>query len=183
MSCCNAHVLRELQSLIEFDHEPWAELMRDMLLSANLAVNKARQAGALALPAHERAPLVERYWAAVRLGLAFHRQLPTIETPSQPRGRPKHRPGHNLLQRLKTFQTETLRFLTDFDVPFTNNLAEQDLRMMKVKMKISGCFRTLEGARIFALLRSVLSTARKQRYNILQVLTATPERLMQSLAV
>ena len=66
MSCCNAHVLRELQSLIEFDHEPWAELMRDMLLSANLAVNKARQAGALALPAHERAPLVERYWAAVR---------------------------------------------------------------------------------------------------------------------
>ena len=114
---CNAHILRELQSLIEFDHEPWAELMRDMLLSANLAVNKAREAGARALPAHERAALVERYWAAVRLGLAFHRQLPTIETPSKPRGRPKHRPGHNLLQRLKTFQTETLRFRADFDVP------------------------------------------------------------------
>jgi transposase len=65
----------------------------------------------------------------------------------------KHRPGHNLLQRLKTFQTETLRFLTDFDVPFTNNLAEQDLRMMKVKMKISGSFRTLEGAQIFARCR------------------------------
>jgi hypothetical protein len=62
--------------------------MRDMLLSANLAVNKAREAGARALPAHELAPLVERYWAAVRLGLAFHRQLPTIETPSKPRGRP-----------------------------------------------------------------------------------------------
>src|SRR5271165_5732016 len=75
----------ELKSLIEFDHELWAELMRDMLLAANLAVDKAAQAN--------------------------------------PRGRIKHRPGHNLLQRLKTFEPETLRFLTDFDVPFTNNLA------------------------------------------------------------
>jgi Transposase IS66 family len=54
-----------------------------------------------------------------------------------------------------------LRFLSDFDVPFTNNLAEQDLRMMKVKMKIPGSFRTLDGAQIFAYLRSVVSTARK----------------------
>ena len=62
--------------------------------------------------------------------------MPNLEAKAKARGRTKHRPGHNLLQRLKTFQTETLRFLTDFDVPFTNNLAEQDLRMMKVKMKI-----------------------------------------------
>jgi len=117
------------------------------------------------------------------MGLEYHRGLPKLPTTAKGRGRPKRRTGHNLLDRLKKFKTETLRFLTDFDVPFTNNLAEQDLRMMKVEMKISGCFRTLEGARIFALLRSVLSTARKQRYNILQVLTATPERLMQSLAV
>ena len=66
-------------------------------------------------------------------------------------------------------------------MPFTNNLAEQDLRMMKVKMKISGSF--LEGARIFARLRSIVSTARKQGYNILQILSASPEALMQSLAV
>jgi len=122
---CNAHILRELKSLIEFDHEPWAEAMRDMLLSANLAVNRAREAGARALAPHEAQAFVERYWAAVRLGLAFHRELPKLATKAA-RGRVKHRPGHNLLQRLKTFQTETLRFLTDFDVPFTNNLAEQD---------------------------------------------------------
>ena len=67
-------------------------------------------------------------------------------------------------------------------MPFTNNLAEQDLRMMKVRMKISGSFRTLQGAQIFARLRSVVSTARKQGFNILQVLSATPETLMQSLA-
>jgi transposase len=90
--------------------------------------------------------------------------------------------GDDLLQRLKTFQTETLRFLTDFDVPFTNNLAEQDLRMMKVKMKISGSFRTLAGAQIFATLRSVVSTARKHGCNILQTLTANPPQIIQAFA-
>jgi transposase len=180
---CNAHILRELEALIEFEKEPWTELMRAVLREANVAVRAAREAGKKALPPEQVKAFVERYWAAVRMGLRHHRGLPALETKSKTRGRRKQRPGHNLLDRLKKFKTETLRFLTDFDVPFTNNLAEQDLRMMKVKMKISGCFRTLEGARIFALLRSVLSTARKQRYNILQVLTATPERLMQSLAV
>jgi transposase len=179
---CNAHILRELQSLIEFDHEPWAESMRDMLLSASLAVNRAREAGARALAPCECEAFVERYWAAVRLGLAFHRDLPKLATKAG-RGRVKHRPGHNLLQRLKTFQTETLRFLTDFDVPFTNNLAEQDLRMMKVKMKISGSFRTLEGAQIFARLRSVVSTARKHGLNILQILTATQHHIFTVLTV
>ena len=179
---CNAHILRELKSLIEFDHELWAELMRDMLLAANLAVDKARQAGARALAPDQLEALVERYWAAVRLGLAFHRDLPKLAAKANPRGRVKHRPGHNLLQRLKTFQTETLRFLTDFDVPFTNNLAEQDLRMMKVKMKISGSFRTLAGAQIFARLRSVVSTARKHGLNILQILTTSPAQIMQALA-
>src|SRR5271169_4852153 len=174
---CNAHILRELKSLIEFDHEPWAEGMRDMLLSANLAVNRAREAGACALAPRDCEAFVERYWAAVRLGLAFHRELPKLAT-KPARGRVKRRPGHNLLQRLKTFQTETLRFLTDFDVPFTNNLAEQDLRMMKVKMKISGAFRTLQGAQIFARLRSIVSTARKHRFNILQILTATEEQII-----
>ena len=178
---CNAHILRELQSLIEFDKEPWAETMRDMLREANLAVNKAREAGATALAPDERAAFVDRYWAAVRLGLAFHRALPKLETRANPRGRTKQRPGHNLLERLKTFKTETLRFLTDFDVPFTNNLAEQDLRMMKVKMKISGSFRTLDGAEIFARLRSVVSTARKQGCNILQTLTAAPSQTILAL--
>ena len=174
---CNAHILRELQALIEFDNEPWAELMRAMLLDANAAVNTAREAGATTLPPKTLAAFVERYWAAIRLGLAFHRQLPKLETKANSRGRVKQRPGHNLLERLKAFKTETLRFMIDFDVPFTNNLAEQDLRMMKVKMKISGCFRTLEGAQIFARLRSIVSTARKQTCNILQTLAATPAQV------
>jgi transposase len=178
---CNAHILRELQALIEFENEPWAELMRAALLDANAAVDTARRAGASALPPETIAAFVERYWAAVRLGLAFHRQWPKLEKKADARRRPKQRPGHNLLKRLKTFKTETLRFLYDFDTPFTNNLAEQDLRMMKVKMKVSGCFRTLEGAQIFARLRSVVSTATKQTCNILQTLAASPTQVMLAL--
>jgi transposase len=75
-----------------------------------------------------------------------------------------------------------LRFLIDFDVPFTNNLAEQDLRMMKLKMKISGSFRTLEGAQIFATHRSIVSTARKHGCNILRTLAAHPDQVMPAFA-
>ncbi|MGO9772156.1 MAG: IS66 family transposase [Roseiarcus sp.] len=179
---CNAHILRELQCLIEFDKEPWAELMRDMLRAANKAVHEARAAGSKALAPEVVAAFVEQYWAAVRLGLAFHRQLPGLQAKANASGRTKQRPGRNLLERLKTFKTETLRFLTDFDVPFTNNLAEQDLRMMKVKMKISGSFRTLDGARTFARLRSVVSTARKQGANILKTLAARQNQLILAIA-
>ena len=125
---------------------------------------------------------VDRYWQAVREGLSFHRSLPAFD-PSPPGSkRKKLRPGHNLLIRFKTFKDETLRFLVDFDVPFTNNLAEQDLRMTKVKMKISGCLRTFDGADVFVRLRSIVSTARKQRLNILQTLTKNPATLLAAIA-
>ena len=75
-----------------------------------------------------------------------------------------------------------LRFLVDFEVPFTNNLAEQALRMMKVKMKISGGFRTPEGAHAFAALRSVIATARKQGLNILKALAANPTALANAIS-
>jgi transposase len=178
---CNAHHLRELDAVIVLDEEPWAEQMRDVLLDANAAVGEAREAGAKTLPPDRVKAFEERYWAAIRLGLAFHREAAEGD-PKPKRGRPKRRPGHNLLNRLKKYKTEILRFMTDFDVPFTNNLAEQDLRMMKVRMKISGSFRTLDGAKIFARLRSVVSTARKQGFNILQILSAAPGEVMRSLA-
>ena len=124
-----------------------------------------------------------RYWAAVRMGLAYHRGLPALETKSKTRGRRKQRPGHNLLERLKTFKPETLRFLTDFDVPFTNNLAEQDLRMMKVKMKISGSTRTLEGARIFRAPQVRRVDREEAALQYPAGPRRDPEQLMQSLAV
>ena len=95
---------------------------------------------------------------------------------------PPRRVGHNLLERLRVHKADVLRFISDFAVPFTNNQAEQDIRMMKVKMKISGGFRTWAGAETFATLRSVLSTARKQGHNILHTLTAKPAALIQDLS-
>jgi transposase len=174
---CNAHLLRELQAVCEFDEEPWAEALRATLLDANEAVREAKARGVWALAPEAIKAFEDRYWAAVREGLALHRSLPAFDPSPNPKKRKKQRPAHNLLLRFKTFKEATLRFLTDFEVPFTNNLAEQDLRMMKVKTKISGGFRTEQGAVDFARLRSVTSSARKQSFNILEALILTPERL------
>jgi len=179
---CNAHHLRELKALIDIDKEQWAWQMRDLLVEANGAVQGAIIEGAAALPTPVLRTLIKRYNAIVRRGLAFHRNQPPLARQIGARGRAPHRPGHNLLIRLHKFKRDVLRFLYDFAVPFTNNEAERDLRMMKVKMKISGGFRTMAGARTFARIRTVISTARKQGWNILQTLAANPAALIQSLA-
>jgi transposase len=124
----------------------------------------------------------------IRTGLAFHESQPppTQKTPSnggKPRGRRRRRTGHNLLLRLQGCKDDVLRFLTDFTVPFTNNLAEQALRMMKVRLKISGCFRSGQGAEDFVALRTVLATARKQGWNLLDTLQERPDVLIRKLRV
>ncbi len=178
---CNAHHLRELKALIVFDAEPWAASMRQLLLEASRAVGEARARGATALAPNLLAAFHQRYWEALREGLAYHRKLPRLPPHPSNRGKARRRPGHNLLIRMHKFKDEVLRFLIDFDVPFTNNLAEQALRMMKVKMKISGAFRTFDGAQAFAAPRAILATARKRRWNILETIAATPQTLIQAL--
>lgn len=111
----------------------------------------------------------------MREALAQHEALPAL--PSGRRGRKKRRLGHNLALRLRNRRASVLRFLSDDRVPLTNNQAEQDLRMMKLRMKISGGFRSEQGARDFATLRSVLSTARKQGLNRIDVLLQGPAAL------
>ncbi len=175
---CNAHHLRELKALIDIEKEPWAKLMSDLLLDANKTVHSAKAAGTRILPEPDRTRIFAHYDAVVASGLAFHDQQPVLERQPGARGRPPRRPGHNLLIRLRDFRQDVLRFLHDFAVPFTNNQAEQDVRMMKVKMKISGGFRTFHGAAVFATIRSVVSTARKHGANILDALTAQPSELI-----
>src|SRR6476620_357750 len=114
-----------------------------LLLEANKAVNRAVAQGAQVLAARISRRIESLYDAIVSRGIAFHEQQPPLERRPGARGRLPRRPGHNLVVRLRDFKDDVLRFAADFAVPFTNNLAEQDIRMMKVRMKISGGFRTL----------------------------------------
>jgi transposase len=154
---CNAHHLRELKALVEIEKEDWARRMQRLLRRACHAVNLARAQGIPLRP--ELTALIERHYdAIVAVGMAFHAAQPAL-TKTRPRGRPPRRVGHNLLLRLCTRKPDVLRFLTDPQVPFTNNLAERDGRMMKLRQKISGGFRSEQGAADFAVIRSLLSTA------------------------
>ena len=179
---CNAHHLRELKALIDIEKEPWARKMSRLLVRAARRVARAIAEGRTALAAGCARRIVSLYDAIVRRGLAFHDAQPALARRPGARGRAPKRVGHNLLVRLRDYRTEVLRFVFDVAVPFTNNQAEQDIRMMKVKMKVSGGFRTRAGAETFATLRSVLSTARKQGLNILQTLIAPAATLIQDLS-
>ena len=179
---CNAHHLRELKALMDIEKEPWATKMSRLLVTAARAVRQTVEQGQSAVAERISRRIVTVYDAIVLRGLAFHEQQPALGRRPGARGRSAKRPGHNLLVRLRDFKTEVLRFLFDFAVPFTNNQAEQDIRMMKVKMKISGGFRTHAGAETFATLRSVLSTTRKRGWNLLKTLSNTPASLILALS-
>jgi transposase len=179
---CNAHHLRELKALVDIEKEPWAKKMAKLLRNLCRRVNDAIQKEKTVLADRITRRLLTMYDAVIAQGFVFHEQQPALQRKNGARGKTPLRIGHNLLIRLRDYKDDVLRFLHDFNVPFTNNQAEQDLRMMKVKMKISGGFRTIDGAKTFAALRSVLSTARKQGWNILQTLTKPPEILIALLA-
>jgi transposase len=153
---CNAHHLRELTACAELDKEPWAQGMIDLLLRA------------LNYPKRNVEVISKQYDEIVNQGLFYHEKL--LMPNHTNRKNARKRKGHNLLIRLRDYKAETLRFVTTEGVPFTNNQAEQDIRMVKVKQKVSGCFRSMDGAKEFAKIRSVISTARKQGLNLLEQL-------------
>ena len=180
---CNAHHLRELKALVEIEKEDWACKMQRLLRRACHATNLARERG-VALKPGLIALIERRYDMILTQGFAFHEAQPTLipaEVTARRRGRPPRRVGHNLLLRLSTRKQDVLRFLVDTLVPFSNNLAERDGRMMKLRQKISGGFRSEAGAKEFGVIRSLSSTARKQGWDILQILNADPLRLITDL--
>ncbi len=165
-SLCNAHHLRELQRAWEQDGQQWAKKMQTLLLAIRKAVENA--GGCLA--ADESEQWRSRYRKL--LDRAATECPPPDESQRQgKRGRLKRSKARNLLERLQNFEQDVLRFMDMEAVPFTNNQGENDLRMTKVQQKISGCFRSMEGAKIFCRVRSYLSTCRKQGVSATEALS------------
>jgi transposase len=163
---CNAHHLRELRFIEEEHEQQWAGRMGALLLEIEEAVREEATLGGTRLEPERVEEFERRYQRLVEAGLAAN---PPPERTGK-RGRPKQSKGKNLVDRLSKYRCEVLRFMHDFRVPFDNNQAERDLRMVKVRQKISGCFRTRRGAQMFCRIRGYISTMRKQGENVLAAL-------------
>jgi len=164
---CNSHLLRELTFVAEQYQQTWAAEIHDLLLNIQHTVEMARTQGHTALPKPQAETFQSEYDHLVRLGLETNPAPPRIEGK---RGRVKQTPSKNLLDRLRDHDAKVLAFMYDFNVPFDNNLAERDIRMAKVKQKVSGSFRSSAGADVFCHVRSYISTARKNKQRVLDVL-------------
>lgn len=168
---CNAHHLRELKYVFEQEKGEWAKKMEALLLKANKIVEQAKTQGHQELDIKKIQEINQEYSQIVLEGAKCYQGIwelaeQEMETPDKE----GIRSGFNLLRRLLHKMDAVLAFIHNFQVPFTNNEAEQAIRMQKVKQKISGCFRSFEGGVISCRIRSYISTARKQGWNILDAL-------------
>jgi transposase len=166
---CNIHHLRELTFLEEQYQQGWAKELKALLLEMKAATEQARSQGVAQLPLPQRQAFIVRYEALLAFGLAAN--PPPARGPRR-RGRIKQTPARNLLGRLWLGQDQVLAFLDDLTIPFDNNQAERDLRMLKVQQKVSGSFRSESGAAAFARIRGYLSTLNKQGQALLAALEA-----------
>ena len=167
---CNIHHLRELTFLEEQYQQAWAKDLKALLLEMKAATEQARctwEHGSS--PDRAARGLRRPLRALLAAGLAAN---PPPERAVRRRGRVKQSPARNLLERLWLGQEAVLAFLDDLTIPFDNNQAERDLRMLKVQQKVSGCFRSETGAAAFARIRGYLSTLRKQGHALLAALEA-----------
>lgn len=177
---CNAHHLRELVALTQAHQRrgsteiTWPQAMADLLVEINTAVKTAKAAGHSRLEPNQQTRFEQRYRDLIAQGWRDHPPPP----PTGKQGRPRLGTAGSLLRRLDIYQDDVLRFATDFEVPFDNNQAERDIRMIRVQQKISGSWRSEAGADAYLAVRSYLSTARKQHRSALDVLrelfTGTP---------
>jgi len=165
---CNAHILRELTFLFENLNQDWAGKMRQLLLDMNARVDELKALGRARLSHAERASWFKRYEGLLAQGYAAN--PPPTPPPVRRRGRPKKTKALNLLDRMQRHKKAVLAFLCDFRVPFTNNHAEQILRMLKVRQKISGGFRTKTGAERFLRVRGYIDTVRKHNLPVFHAL-------------
>jgi len=169
-SLCNAHHLRELEFVVNQYSQDWAKEMGDLLCEINRKVKEDKEEGFDALMSEQKEIFEKKYDQILQKGFQMNPAPSDTKDSPKKRGKKKQTPPKNLLDRLRDFKKETLAFMNDFDVPFSNNGGEQDIRMIKVKQKVSGCFRTLEGAETFCIIRSYISTARKNGISVIEAL-------------
>ena len=167
---CHAHLLRELTFLLETTGQAWNPRMRERRLAANEDGQSARQQGEKTLAPEHLTLILADDPALLRDGEALNPEVPRI---ALQRGRVKQPPAFNRLRRLREHADEVLRFVSDLSVSLTHHWGERAIRMPKVKQKISGCFRSLEGANHFAIIRSYFDTLRKQEHHLLDALQLT----------
>ena len=160
---CNAHHVRELTGIAEAGGQEWAERMAGLLVEMLVAVNEAKAAGKMSLNKRTLRGYRRRYRRIIHDGIERN----PLPPPTGKRGRPAMGPVRSLLKRLETNQDDVLRFATDFRVPWDNNEAERGVRMVKLQQKVSGCWRSPQGAQAFLAMRSYIGTARKQGKNAL----------------
>jgi transposase len=164
---CNAHHLRELQFILEQYRQPWAQAMAQLLLDIKTEVDTT-PLDHISLPPERLIHFEQCYDSLIAQGLKAN--PPPDNPPPKKRGRKKQSPPKNLLDRLQNHKSQVLAFMSDFRVPFDNNLAERDVRMVKIKQKVSGTFRTPTGAETFCAIRSYISTVRKHGQNVIKAI-------------
>jgi transposase len=170
-SLCNVHLLRELVYIGEVDPEQklWIEPLRKLLCEAKDTASESRAAGGDQIDPEKNNLLLKQYDSIVKRADKHNpQQSGRVRGPGAPVKKPENGPTpRRIINRLLKKRDEVLRFITDINVPFDNNGSERDIRMVKLIQKISGCFRTSDGARSFCRIRSYLSTARKQHHSLL----------------
>jgi transposase len=162
---CNAHHLRELVFLTEKCRQRWADTMIKLLCHIKKTVDRAKDAGRKQLSPNTLHIYRKRYESILACGARANPRNMTRRIPGS-RGKIKQAPARNMIDHLDAYADETLAFMYDFNVPFDNNTSERDLRMSKVKQKISGCFRSRFGAQAFCRIRGYVSTIRKHGLNV-----------------
>lgn len=170
---CNAHHLRELKEIKECYKQKWAGDMTSLLVEIKETVDKKREV-ADKLDKDKIDGFKKRYDKIIKGGLAKNTPVKVRDRPKK-RGRIKQSKAKNLLDRLKEHWRETLSFMYDFKIPFDNSQAERDIRMMKVQQKISGTFRSVDGAKTFCRIRGYISTARKSSLSVIDAIQAAFE--------
>jgi transposase len=176
---CNVHHLRDLTFCHEIEKSSWAGHAKQMLLNLHAKVMIAKDAGATSLSRGQLHYWRKKYDDLMNEGLSMH---PVPKKQKGKRGVTKKSKTQNLIERFVDYKEQILAFAKNFLIPFGNNIAEQAIRMMKVKQKISGCFRSEQGAKDFADIRSYISTMKKQGQPIMQALAAAIQGVPLNLA-